>query len=112
MGGGNTDTIETAQLKYYKTLLLPPQNTPKYAVFQETGIKSIEIAIKMKCLSRWIKLLNALDNSNIKLCYKKMVENSESGHNWVTRFKDKLFPEELDFIWKKQDMKRRRSEFA
>ncbi len=105
-GVGNTDTIETAQLKYYKALLYLPQNTPKYAVIQETGIKSIEMAIKMKCLSWWIKLLNAPDNSNIKLCYTKLLENSNNDHNWVTRFKDKLFPEELDFIWRKQDMKR------
>jgi indole-3-glycerol phosphate synthase len=41
-GVGNTDTIETAQLKYYKTLMYLPQYTSKYAVIQETGINQLK----------------------------------------------------------------------
>lgn len=101
-GADDTDQIKKSQLKAYKTLLYLPQNTPGYAVIQEAKITSLDLLIKKHCLNWLKKLMEAPENSNIKLCYNKLLEDSTSNENWASKLKNKLFPENLEHIWYNQ----------
>jgi hypothetical protein len=104
-GVEDTSKILKSQLKYYKTLLYLPSNTPDYAVTFESGIESIDSLIIRRCLRWWIKIINAPESSYIKLCYNKLMQSSSSTDNWVLKLRRKLFPMELDYIWESQEMR-------
>jgi hypothetical protein len=74
-------------------------NTPEYAVNLEAGVKPISLLITERCLSFWTKLINADENSYIKLCYNMLLENYSTSDNWVNKLKNKIFPGELEYIW-------------
>jgi sorting nexin-29 len=104
-GVEDTTEVSKAHVKFYKMLLFLPMNTPEYAVNLEVGVKPISMLITERCLSFWIKPINADENSYIKLCYNMLLANYSSSDNWVNRLKRKIFPGELEYIWDNQTMR-------
>jgi hypothetical protein len=104
-GTEHIDRITTAQSRILKRMLLLPANTPNYSVRWESGQQTAEIKIIGRCLKWWTKLLQAPDTSYIKQCYNRLLQESDTNTNWVTKLRDKIFPQELILIWNSQQMR-------
>lgn len=99
------DQITQTHSKIFKRMLYLPTNTPYYAVIREAGAKPIEIQILKRVMRWWAKLLNAPEDTYIKSCYIRLLSEHESTENWVDKFKNKFFTQELLPIWHSQRLK-------
>jgi hypothetical protein len=100
-----TDKISKAHIMIYKRLLYLPSNTPSYAVSSETGVNPIELKIIKRCISWWIKILRAPNNSFIKLCYNQLNQVNNMTDNWAFKFKNKIIPVNCSEIWNNQNLR-------
>ncbi len=103
-GVGSNEKLISAHLKHFKRLLFLPTNTPHHAVLWELNLQPIEQRIMKRTINWWKKLLKSPENSLIKACYNKLLEDYLDTTNWITRFKERTFPENLRTVWECQDI--------
>jgi hypothetical protein len=101
-GVGTIDKITAAHLRIFKRLLYLPTNTPAYALLNELNMHPIECQIIKRLLNWWKKLLKTPNNSLVKLCYNRLLEEHNNSTNWISLFKERIFSPELDEIWESQ----------
>ena len=69
-GYGNVAMLEKVQLQFLKYIFKLKKSTPSYMIYGETGVKPLSLSIKNRVVTYWARLINAQDESNIKLSTK------------------------------------------
>ena len=71
-GFENSTVIETVQLKFYKYLLGLKKSTPSYIVYGELGVYPLDISIKVRMVSYWLKLIQCVNKRFNKKFYNTL----------------------------------------
>jgi hypothetical protein len=104
-GVRSIEKITAAHLRFFKRLFYLPINTPGYSIIHELNIEPIELKIIKRSVNWWKKLLKAPDNSLIKSCYNRLLEEQNCETNWTTSFKEYTFPNDLESVWQGQSIR-------
>ncbi|KAI5729013.1 hypothetical protein M8J77_024205 [Diaphorina citri] len=94
-GSRYQEILEKAQVKYFKTYLFWPRNTPNYIVRRETGVDKLSTNILEKMLKWWVKILQMPEERYPKICFKELKRIEfynplATGHNWAAQLREEL----------------------
>lgn len=96
------EIVERVQLRFFKTLLRLPQNTPNHFVRLEAGCISLRSLVFDRMLNYWYKILTMSDDCLQRACYLelfRLIDNRVIPFNWVRSLRDQLVTIGAQDVW-------------
>ena len=104
-GIGNVESLERVQLKFFKLILNLKKSTPSHMIYGELGILPLEIDIKNRLISFWLKISDPEVDKLSSSIYSIIYTHHEAGKmksKWIAYIKETIAKNGFGYIWEQQ----------